>query len=313
MPQSLDIIFAGSGAFGVPTLRALLAAGHRVVRVFTQPDRPAGRGKKLTLTPVAELATSLSLDLMRTDDINAQPLPPADVMVVIAFGQKIGEPAVHHPRLGSVNLHASILPKYRGAAPINWAIIDGNPTTGNSIIRLASKMDAGAVLAQSQLNIGETETAGELHDRLSIDGAPLMLKVIEDLASGTAVETEQDHKQASIAPKLSREIATIDWSQPASRIARRMNGLSPWPGCRVRLMDGSTEIARLMLVRARALPLLSHGIAGTIGVRGEVIAGDSQCVELLEVQPEGKRPMPLADFRNGRPWKAGMRLENIPQ
>jgi methionyl-tRNA formyltransferase len=307
----IDIIFAGSGEFGAPTLRALLAAGHRVVRVFTQPDRPAGRGKKMTPTPIAELATSLSLDVVRTADINAEPLPTADVMVVIAFGQKIGEKVVGHPRLGSVNLHASVLPKYRGAAPINWAMVSGDRITGNSVIRLASKMDAGAVLAQSELVIGESETAGELHDRLSADGAPLMLRILGELAAGTAIETEQDHGLATLAPKLSRLTAMIDWAQPAFAVARRINGLSPWPGCRVQLIENEVAVAKLTLVRGRSLQSTVAGVPGTIATDGLIAAGDENAVEILEVQPEGKRPMPLQDFRNGRPWHQGMRVESI--
>jgi methionyl-tRNA formyltransferase len=311
MAEPLDIIFAGSGEFGVPTLRALLDAGHRVARLFTQPDRPAGRGKKLTSTPIAELATSQSLDLVRTADINSEPLPAADLMVVIAFGQKISEAVVNHPRLGSVNLHASVLPKYRGAAPINWAIINGDKTTGNSIIRLANRMDAGAVLAQSELLIGESETTGELHDRLAADGAPLMLRVLDALATGAAVETEQNHALATIAPKLSRQTADIDWTQSSLAVARRINGLSPWPGCRVRLMDGDTEVAKITLVRARPVPSRTSGSGGTLCSDGSVTTGDGHAVEILEVQPEGKRPMLLNSFRNGRPWREGMRLESI--
>src|SRR4051812_41089224 len=167
----LRIIFAGAGEFGIPTLRALRGAGHEIVCVMTQPDRPAGRGRTLSPTPLAQAALDLGLDVHRTADINKEALPPADVMVVIAFGQKIGEHQVHHPRLGSVTLHSSRLPRHRGAAPINWAILSGDKISGNSIIRLAPKMDAGAILAQSELTIGKLETAGGLHDRLAEDGA----------------------------------------------------------------------------------------------------------------------------------------------
>src|SRR5687768_14475637 len=229
----LKLIFAGSGEFGLPTLRALLDAGHEIVQVISQPDRPAGRGRVLTPTPIASFAAAANLPVLKTSNINAETLPPADAMVVIAFGQKIGEAAVHHPRLGSVNLHASILPKYRGAAPINWAIIRGERVAGNSVIRLAPKMDAGAVLDQSSLDIGELETAGELHDRLAADGAPLVLKVLSQLADGTAVETPQDESLATIAPKLSRESAKLDFSRPAADIANQIRGMYPWPGCRV--------------------------------------------------------------------------------
>ena len=296
----LDILFAGSGAFGEPTLRALVAAGHRLAGVYTQPDKPAGRGKKLTPTPIAGVAESLGLAAVRTADLNAEALPPAEVLVVIAFGQKIVPAVVNHARLGSVNLHASILPKYRGAAPIHWAVVNGDPVTGNSVIRLADKMDAGAVLGQSELTIGEAETTGELHDRLAADGAPLVLRVLAELAAGTAVETAQDHAAATVAPKLSRATAVIDWSQSAALIARRINGLSPWPGCRVTV----GELGTVTLVRAR--PGGATAAAPGTVVGDGIAAGDGRAVTVLEIQPEGKRPMPLADYRRGRPWRDGL-------
>ncbi len=313
MTVSQQIIFSGSGEFGIPTLRALIAAGHQIVHVYTQPDRPAGRGKKMTPTPIGALAIELGLPLTKTADINREPLPPADLMVVIAFGQKIGPVAVNHPRLGSVNLHSSRLPKYRGAAPINWAVLNGDTITGNSIIRLANKMDAGAILAQSTLTIGESETAGELHDRLASDGAPLMLGLIEQLQAGTAIESEQDHSQATIAPKLSRDTAQIDWSNPARKIVRHINGLSPWPGCRMRLMDGDSTVATVTLIRAQPGPARSADQPGTITDDGSIVAGDGESVVILELQPEGKRPMRMQDFRNGRPWRAGMKLNSAVQ
>ena len=294
--RPLRILFAGSGAFGEPTLRAVVNAGHQIVGVYTQPDRPAGRGKKLTPTPVAGVAADLGTVALRTDNINAEVLPAADVLVVIAFGQKIAPHVVNHARLGSVNLHASLLPKYRGAAPINWAMLAGDATTGNSVIRLADRMDAGAVLGTSELTIGDAKTAGELHDRLAADGAPLILRVLSQLADGTAVERPQDHALATVAPKLSRATAVIDWSQPAALVARRINGLSPWPGCRVRVGDGAT----VTLVRGRPGGL-SRGTPGTIVGNG-VVAGDGRVVELVDVQPEGGRAMPLADYRRGRAW-----------
>ena len=163
----LQIIFAGSGEFGLPALQALLQAGHNLKHVYSQPDRPAGRGKKLTPTPISQFCLDHHLPLTRTDNINAETLPPADALVVIAFGQKIAPHVVDHAPLGAVNLHASLLPKYRGAAPIHRAILAGETVTGNSVIRLAQKMDAGALLGQSRLQIGQTETVGELHDRLA--------------------------------------------------------------------------------------------------------------------------------------------------
>jgi methionyl-tRNA formyltransferase len=316
----LRIIFAASGEFAVPTLRALIQANHQVLTVVSQPDRPAGRGRALTPTPTAQAAIEMGLPLIRTDDLNTLSetgqLPEADVMVVIAFGQKLSDAAIHRPRFGSINLHASLLPRHRGAAPINWAILSGDPITGNSIIRLAQRMDAGAVLATSQVIIGELETAGELHDRLAIDGAPLVLRTIDQLATGTSVEIEQDHSKATIAKKLSRESARIDWNKSADEIARQIRGMYPWPGCRVELFEAEKALSTLTLVRARAgsLALPETVAAGTIvdapGVSG-VVAGDGRLVEIVEVQPTSKRPMTLAAFQRGHRWESGMRLHAI--
>jgi methionyl-tRNA formyltransferase len=308
----MRIIFTGSGEFGVPTLAGLLEAGQEVVAVCTQPDRPAGRGRKLTPTAIAQFASAHSLPVIPTGDINTERLPPADLMIVIAFGQKIAPNVVDHPRLGSVNLHASILPKYRGAAPINWAILSGETQTGNSIIRLAQKMDAGKILAQSSLSIGELETAGELHDRLATDGAQLMRRTIDDLLAGKIKEIVQDETCATLAAKLSRQIAVIDWTSPGIEISRKIRGLYPWPGCRVRLTDAAgDERARLTLVRARAVE--GEGPRwhpGEITTHGHVTCADG-AVELIEIQPDDKRSMSLSDYRRGNPWMPGMKLESI--
>jgi methionyl-tRNA formyltransferase len=210
-----------------------------------------------------------------------------------------------------VNLHASRLPKYRGAAPINWAVLRGEKVSGNTIIRLAQRMDAGAMLGQSSVEIGEAETAGELHDRLAANGAPLMLRVVDELAAGTAREEPQDESQATAAPKLSRREAKVDWSQPAEVVVRQINGLSPWPGCRVQVLDShGTPLAKLTLLRARLARSL--GVKpGEIDNDGHVGTQQYSAIEVLEVQPEGKRPMKLADYRNGRPWEQFMTLESI--
>ena len=313
MTLPLAILFAGSGEFGVPTLRAIVAAGHRVPLVVTQPDKPAGRGRGVTPTPIAAAAGELGLPVLKTDNINAEPLPAADLLVVIAFGQKIGEHVVRAPRLGAVNLHASRLPRYRGAAPINWAILAGETVAGNSVIRLASKMDAGAVLGMSELPIGELETAGELHDRLSQDGVNLMLRVIDDLAAGRAVEREQDHAQATLAPKLSRQSAVLDFTNSAAALARQVRGLHPWPGCRVKVLaaDGRPgDSIRLVRARGHAAPAGNSVPPGIVLEDGRVAAGDG-VLELVEVQPDGKRPMLLADYRRGHAWHAGMRVEGM--
>ena len=296
----------------MPTLQALLEAGQEIVAVYTQPERWAGRGRTLTPTPIARFVQGRAARLIQTPNVNDETLPPADLMIVIAFGQKIAPAAANHPRLGSVNLHASRLPKFRGAAPINWAILRGESETGNSIIRLAARMDAGAILAQSRVSIGDIETAGELHDRLAVEGARLMLQTADDLQAGRAVENSQDERLATLAPKLSREFSRIDWAVGAVEIARKIRGLYPWPGCRVRLLDAvGVEIARLTLVRARAAE--GEGPRwrpGEITIAGQIACGD-EAVEILEIQPDGKRPMSVSDYRRGNAWMPGMKLEAV--
>jgi methionyl-tRNA formyltransferase len=307
----LSLIFAGSGEFGLPTLSALLASPHRLAAIVSQPDKPAGRGKHLAPTPISRFALDHQLPLIRTDDINKEPLPPADLLIVIAFGQKIAPHAVTHARLGSVNLHGSLLPKCRGAAPIHWTILRGETVTGNSIIRLAERMDAGAVVCQSRLRIGELETAGELHDRLANDGAGLMLSTIEALASGTAGESPQNDTEATLAPKLKREHAHLDFAKSADELARQIRGLYPWPGCHVRLLDAAgAEVGRATLARARAGEKATDVVPGTITPTGAIAAGDGREIEIIELQPEGKRPMPLAAYRNGHRWESGMAVSS---
>ena len=340
--RGMRLAFAGAGAFGVPTLNRLHAAGAEIVRVYTQPDKPAGRGKKLTPTPIAVAAEALGLSVVRTADLNAEVLPPIDALVVIAFGQKIASHVTQHPAFGAINLHASSLPKYRGAAPIHAALLAGETVVGNSIIRLAEKMDAGDVLGEGRLTVGETETTGELHDRLAEAGAPLVERVLIELRTGTATEMPQDYTAATLARKLSRETTRIDFGRDAAAIANQIRALSPWPGCRVRVLDDDAEVARLTLVRARPLApspgtpgegwgggppstratLLSSDPLpnpppgyrergpGTVREDGTISCGVGS-LELIEVQPEGKRPMPLSAYKNGRPWHAGLRLESI--
>lgn len=315
MSESLRILFAGGGEFGLPAIKYLRELGHQIVLVISQPDRPAGRGRKNTPTPISHYALDSSLPLLRTADINAEQLPPADLLVVIAFGQKIAPHIIDHPRLGAINLHASILPRYRGAAPINWAIIRGETVAGNSVIRLAQKMDAGAVLGQSQLPIAPLETAGELHDRLATDGAALVGKVVGELASGTALGVEQDHAHATLAPKINRHETALDFANAdAESLARRVRGLYPWPGCRVQLLDATGAIqAKMTLVRARAIP--GEGArwhAGELTSHGAISVGDgSHALEIVELQPEGRNVMPLQAYRNGHPWMPGMKVESL--
>ncbi len=315
MSELLHILFAGGGEFGLPTLKHLRESGYNVLSVISQPDRPAGRGRRTTPTPISQYAIENNMPLIRTADINQEKLPPADLLVVIAFGQKIAPHIAEQPRLGSINLHASILPRYRGAAPINWAIIRGETITGNTVIRLAQKMDAGAILGESQLQIGSLETAGELHDRLAEDGARLAVRVVAELAEGTAVAVEQDHALATLAPKITRQETVLDFAgASANALAHRIRGLYPWPGCRAQVLDAAGAVqSRVTLVRARTTTGEGHRWhPGELTTHGAISVGDgTDALEIIELQPEGRTPMPLQAYHNGHPWMPGMRVESI--
>ncbi|MBL8757990.1 MAG: methionyl-tRNA formyltransferase, partial [Phycisphaerae bacterium] len=234
----MRIVFFGSGEFGLPTLAAL-ARGHEVTGVVSQPDRPAGRGGALTPTPIATWAkvNLPGVPLVRSERVSAgEDLArvralPADAWVVIAFGQKLSAGLLEGKR--AVNLHASLLPRWRGAAPINAAVMAGDAETGNSVITLAERMDAGLVLAQSRRAIEPSVTAGELHDLLSADGPALVLGVLADLGGAIARGAVQDESRATRAPKLSRADAWVDWGRPAREVRARIHGLTPWPGVSV--------------------------------------------------------------------------------
>lgn len=297
----MRVVFLGSGAFGLPTL-SHVARTHRITGVVTQPDRPAGRGVKLSPTPVAAWAdanlpgvpvfkperinTSGDLETVRALD--------ADVWVVIAFGQKLSK-ALLKDRF-AINLHASLLPRWRGAAPINAAILAGDARTGNSVITLAERMDAGLVLGTSERAIEPAVTAGELHDLLAADGPELVEKVLRAQACGTLNPLVQDESLVTLAPKLSRADAWVDFSQPAEECRRRINGLSPWPGVTVEFRGQP-----LKLLRAGPSRDAGPGAVGAIidPAQGIVRCGGGTGLALLEVQPAGKRPTLWRDFANG--------------
>lgn len=311
----MRIVFVGTGDFGVPALRALGAAGHAIVSCISQPDRPAGRGRQVQPTPVHAAADALRLAHLQTPSINdlapAAAAPGAELGVVVAFGQKIGPAWLNAFPHGLINIHASLLPRHRGAAPYQWAIIRGDAETGVTVFRLNEAWDAGPILGVARTVIGDTETADELHDRLSHVGAELIAEVVRKIATGAATPLTQDATAATRAPKLSRADSRVDWSQPAKLVARRINGLWSWPGaaCEVTLPGGVPM--RLQICRARALATAVEpapvSSPGTLLPDGRVRTGDGW-VELLEVKPAGGKLMPFTAFANGRRLQAPVTL-----
>jgi methionyl-tRNA formyltransferase len=307
----MKLAFMGTPLAAVPTLRRCLEDGHEVVAVWTQPDRPAGRGNKLTPPPVKEFALSEGLNLyqptkIKTDEARALfASAEADAAVVVAYGRILPPSYLNAPRRGCLNVHFSLLPNYRGAAPVNWAIVRGESTTGVTTMQMDEGLDTGAILLQRETRIGETETAPELMRRLAETGAGLLS---ETLARLDEIEPrEQSEEKATFAPVLSREDGQVEWALDAFQIERRVRGFQPWPGAYT-----NYQSRRLVIWRATPERVAHQFAPGEImEARGEtltVACGSESLLRLQEVQPEGKRRMGLRDFVNGARVRAGERM-----
>ena len=317
----MNIVYLGSGEFGVPCLDALQASAHHLCLVATQPANPAGRGRKPQPTPVGQWADAQSVAFVETGNVNAPEVVQRiaacrpDVIVVIAFGQKIGKEVVALPPKGAINVHASLLPKYRGAAPINWAIIRGETHTGVSIITLADKIDAGDILAQARTEIGPQETAGELHDRLALLAAPLLLATLAALGAGTATYTKQDDADATFAPKLRKSDGFLDFHEPAEILARKIRGLTPWPGAAACFTSKQTQKStRVVIASAGVVP--GSGATqlppGTFDQERTVVCGAGR-LSLHKIKPAGSGLMSFHAFVNGWHVRPGDRLTKIEE
>ncbi|MFM7135042.1 MAG: methionyl-tRNA formyltransferase [Planctomycetota bacterium] len=303
------IVFFGSGAFGVPTLERIVGR-YEVALVVSQPDRPAGRGKTLTPTPVAARAVELGLEVVKPEDVNAPEVVArirglgASAWVVIAFGQKLSKELLDG--VFAINLHGSLLPAYRGAAPIQRAVMDGCAVTGVSVISLAERMDAGLVYATRSRAVGAEETSDEVHDALARLGVEAVEEVLAAHAAGAARGVAQDESRATRARKLAKHEGTIDLAaRPAAAARAWINGLNSWPGCTV-LVGG----VPLKLLRVREVSAEGLGAPGALHGDGRVRCADG-AVELLAVQPLGGKPMEVAALLRGRPALVGARVEPL--
>ena len=309
----MKIVYLGSGEFGIKCLNALRQSSHTLAFIITQPPQPAGRGRKERPTPVAEWAMKNSITFIETDNINTPEVIKEissyepDLLLVIAFGRKIGGDLIQLPAKGAINVHASLLPKYRGAAPINWAIINGEKQTGISIITLAEKMDAGLICAQAKTDIGADETAGELHDRLATMAAPLLMKTLDKIADGSIVYTEQDDSEATPAPKLKKSDGFLDFNESAEFLARKIRGLWPWPGASaVYVSKKSGRSLRVAIAMAEQVET-AHPAGSAVGMLDEnlnVICGDG-ALKITKIKPAGSALMAFEDFVNGRATQPG--------
>lgn len=316
MKKTMRIVFCGSSGFAVPALRALAGSRHEVVYVLTQPARPAGRGVKVRHTHVAQTAGELGLPLAECANINEPAMVEAigghepDLIYVVDFGQMVRAAVRATAAMGAYNLHGSILPELRGAAPVNWAIIRGYRQTGVSFFSLADRMDAGEVFATAQTPIGAEETAEELHGRLAEIGAQVGLKVVDDIEAGSARGVAQDDSKATLAPKLKKEDGRLDFAEPAAALAARINGTWPWPGGHAMLVAHDGREMPVTIARALAHEGEGGGEPGVLDAELMIAAGGGR-VQVLEIQPAGKKRMPWKAFLNGCRLAAGDRFVSV--
>jgi methionyl-tRNA formyltransferase len=308
----MRLVFCGTPQFALPTLKQLLAAGHAIELVVTQPDRVRGRDQDPSPPPVKVLAQEAGLSVVQPEKIKNNPdlrerlesIKP-DAIIVVAYGRIIPEWMLNLPRLGNINLHASLLPKYRGAAPIQWAVANGETVTGATTMRIDQGLDTGGMLLQRSLSIEPNQTAEQLFPLLAESGAGLMRETLEGLEAGTIRPIPQDNAAASLAPILQREDALVDFTRSAVEIYNRWRGFQPWPGAYTLFRGRKLTLHRLIPAGSTvALP----GEMMVEGSRLLVAAGSSTRLELLEVQMEGKKRLPVADFLRGAGLQAHERL-----
>ncbi|PYX18125.1 MAG: methionyl-tRNA formyltransferase [Acidobacteria bacterium] len=311
MSQSLNLVFCGTPPFAVPTLEALVEAGFRVQLVVTQPDKPRGRGMELAPSPVKQRALELGLPVIQPDKIKNNEefrsrlsiLKPESI-VVVGYGRLIPQWMIDLPPLGNINLHASLLPKYRGAAPIQWAIACGETVTGVTTMKIDSGLDTGDILLQQEIPIGQKDTAVTIAPQMASMGAELMSDTLQGLRAGTVHSTPQDNSKASLAPILKKEDGEIDFHRSAVEIYDRLRGFQPWPGAYTNFRGKNLQVWNAKplqrAMKEAELALETHRLI--------VGCGTGTALELLAVQPEGKKRMAARDFVHGYRPQSGERL-----
>ncbi len=303
----MRIVFMGTPEFAVPSLEKLIGAGHTLAGVFTQPDKPKNRGMKLQAPPVKVCAQAHGIPVYQPAKLRdgtalalLRELAP-ELIVVAAYGRILPQELLDLPPLGCINVHSSLLPRYRGAAPINWAILNGDRETGVTIMHMAAELDAGDMILQEATPIGPDENAAELYARLAVLGGDLVVKAVEQLSNGTAPRIPQDPAGVTFAPMLGRELSPVAWTRPAQAIHDQVRGLLPWPAAATDVLTG--EAVKLFATAltgektsARPGTVVSAGKEG-IGVA----CGDGQILRILELQAPGKKRMKAADYLRGHP------------
>ena len=304
----MRIVFMGTPDFAVPSLEGLIRAGHTVCGVFCQPDKPVGRHQnKLQAPPVKQTALAHNIPVFQPAKLRdgtalaqLKELDP-ELIVVAAYGRILPDDILNLPPKGCINVHSSLLPKYRGAAPINWAVINGETETGVTIMYMATELDAGDIIAQTATPIDPEETVETLHDRLAQMGGELLVKTVSGLAAGTATRTPQDETKVTFAPLLSRALSPIDWNKSAREIHNQVRGLVPWPATSTDILNGET----VKVFAVRETGESTQKTPGTILAAGkggiQVACGDGKVLSITELQAPGSRRMAAADYLRGHP------------
>ena len=300
----MKIVFMGTPEFAVPCLQSLLDEKFNVIGVFTQPDKPKGRGYVLTPPPVKELALKYSIPIFQPEKMRdgeafnyLKKLNP-DLIIVVAYGKILPKEILNLPKYGCINVHASLLPKYRGAGPIQWSVINGEKETGVTTMYMDVGLDTGDMIINNSLEIGENETAGELHDRISLLGAKTLIETLKLLQKNEIVRTKQDDSNATYAPMLDKKLCEIDFSEDAKKIHDLIRGLSPWPVAVTKFEGKTLKIHRSLYITkdVNATP------GEVIENNGKIVVSCGKgCIEILELQLEGKKRMTSADFLRGNP------------
>lgn len=317
----MNVVFMGTPDFAVDTLKAIEQAGHHISLVITQPDKQKGRGKKVLYTPVKEAALEAGMEVMQPEKVKdpvvlerLTELAP-DVIVVVAYGQILPESILKLPKYGCINVHASLLPKYRGAAPIQWAVINGEKVSGVTTMYMAKGLDTGDMIERVEVELSPEETGGSLHDKLARAGAELLVSTLDKLEKGTARRIPQNDAESCYASMLEKSLGNICWEDPAEKIERLIRGLSPWPSAYTYLNGKTLKLWNVTIVKEAALPegALKEQPAGTIlyvDKKCFLIQTGQDCLRVNEMQLEGKKRMLTDAFLRGYHLEAGTKLEN---
>jgi methionyl-tRNA formyltransferase len=312
MPKP-TIVFMGTPDFAVPCLEVLVNEKYDLLAVVTQPDRPRGRGQKISFSPVKTAALSHNIPVLQPEKIKCPDFQATlmqlrpDLIVVVAFGQFLPTVLLDLPKYGCINVHASLLPHYRGAAPIHWAVINGETVTGVTTMYMDAGMDTGDMILKGEIPIGPDDNTGDVHDKLKILGANVLKQTVKLITDGTAPRVPQDHKSATYAPLLTRKTERIDWARPARDVHNLIRGLNPWPGAYCRYQDKNMKIWQTRIINnaQQEIPGRIHAFTN----QGIIIGTGKNLLELLTVQPESKRRMPAIDYAHGYGLKIGDMLE----